>query len=113
VYAGWGASHFAELWYVFDHLNQEPWRWTKADRRVAEEMSSYWVNFAKSGNPNGPSLPVWPAFTTADSKVLYIGDPTTVGGVANINSLSVFDTVYSAVRGKPFAAGSVGREEAP
>jgi para-nitrobenzyl esterase len=113
VYEGWGASHFAELWYVFDHLNQEPWRWSKADRRVAEEMSSYWVNFARSGDPNGPSLPVWPAFTTAGSKVLYIGDPTTVGGVANINSLTVFDTVYSAVRGKPFGAGSVGREEAP
>ncbi|MFY9936228.1 MAG: hypothetical protein WAK33_05135, partial [Silvibacterium sp.] len=26
VYEGWGASHFAELWYVFNHLNQEPWR---------------------------------------------------------------------------------------
>jgi para-nitrobenzyl esterase len=113
LYEGWGASHFAELWYVFDHLNQEPWRWTKADRRVAKEMSSYWVNFAKSGNPNGPSLPVWPRFTTADSNVLYIGDPTTVGGVPNINSLSVFDTVYSAVRGKPIDAGSVGREDAP
>jgi para-nitrobenzyl esterase len=113
VYQGWGASHFAELWYVFDHLNQEPWRWTKADRRVAEEMSSYWVNFARSGDPNGPSLPVWPAFTTAGSKVLYIGDPTTVGGVANIDSLSVFDAVYSAVRGKPFGAGSVRREQAP
>ena len=104
VYAGWGASHFAELWYVFDHVNQEPWRWTKADRRVAEEMSSYWGNFARSGNPNGPSLPVWPAFTTTDSKVLYIGDPTTVGGVRNINSLSVFDSVYTAVRGKQFGA---------
>ena len=33
VYEGWGASHFAELWYVFDHLDQEPWRWTKADRK--------------------------------------------------------------------------------
>ncbi|WP_353063787.1 carboxylesterase family protein [Tunturibacter psychrotolerans] len=103
LYAGWGASHFAELWYVFDHLNQEPWRWTKADRRMAEEMSSYWVNFAKSGNPNGPSLPGWPAFTTADSNVLYIGDPTTIGGVANINSLSVFDTVYSDLRGSRLA----------
>jgi para-nitrobenzyl esterase len=104
VYAGWGASHFAELWYVFDHLDQEPWRWTAADRRVAEEMSSYWVNFAKSGNPNARGLPEWPAFTNADSKVLSIGDPITVGGVANINSLSVFDAVYTAVRGKPFAA---------
>jgi carboxylesterase type B len=41
----------------FDHLDQEPWRWIKADRTVAEEMSSYWVNFAKAGNPNGQDLP--------------------------------------------------------
>ena len=104
IYAGWGASHFAELWYVFDHLDQEPWRWTKADRRVAEEMSSYWVNFAKAGNPNGHGLPAWPVFTNADNKVLYIGDPITVDGVPNINSLKVFDSVYTTVRGKPFAA---------
>lgn len=104
VYEGWGASHFAELWYVFDHLNQEPWRWTRADRRVAEEMSSYWVNFAKSGDPNGRSLPEWPAFTNANSKVLSIGDPITVGSVANVHSLSTFDAVYTAVRGTPFGA---------
>src|ERR1700728_3009033 len=24
IYEGWGASHYAELWYVFDHLDQEP-----------------------------------------------------------------------------------------
>jgi para-nitrobenzyl esterase len=104
VYDGWGASHFAELWYVFDHLDQSPWRWTKADRKVADEMSSYWTNFAKSGNPNGPGLPPWPAFTNANGQVLYIGDPVTVGDVANIKSLSVFDAVYASVRGKPFAA---------
>lgn len=103
VYAGWGASHFAELWYVFDHLNQDSWKWTAGDRKLAAEMSSYWVNFAKSGNPNGPGLPPWPAFTYAESNVEYLGDPITVGGVANIDSLKVFDAVYSAVRGKPFA----------
>jgi para-nitrobenzyl esterase len=104
VYEGWGASHYAELWYVFDHLDQEPWPWTTADRKVAEEISSYWVNFAKSGNPNGQDLPEWPAFTTAQSKVQYLGDPITVGGVANISGLTVFDSVYTTVRGKPFAA---------
>jgi para-nitrobenzyl esterase len=67
-------------------------------------MSSYWVNFAKSGNPNGPGLPSWPAFTNAESRVEYLADPITVGGVANLNSLSVFDAVYAAVRGAPFAA---------
>ena len=103
VYAGWGASHYAELWYVFDHLDQSPWTWTAGDRKLAGEMSSYWVNFAKSGDPNGPGLPPWPAFTNAESKVQYLADPITVGGVANIKSLSVFDTVYTTVRGTAFA----------
>ena len=103
VYAGWGASHFAELWYVFDHLGQSPWKWTAGDRKLAEEMSGYWINFARSGDPNGPDLPHWPAFVNTDSKVQYLGDPISVGGVANIHGLSVFDAVYTAVRGKPFA----------
>jgi para-nitrobenzyl esterase len=104
VYAGWGASHFAELWYVFDHLDQSPWNWTAADRKLAEEMSSYWVNFARSGDPNGPSLPSWAAFTNTESKVQYLAAPITVGGVANIHELRVFDSVYTTVRGTPFAA---------
>jgi para-nitrobenzyl esterase len=104
IYEGWGASHFAELWYVFDHLNQEPWQWSASDRKVADEVSSYWVNFAKSGNPNSAGLPAWPAFTNTDSKVLYLGDPITVGVVASPAGLNVFDAVYAAVRGKPFAA---------
>jgi para-nitrobenzyl esterase len=70
---------------------------------VADEISSYWVNFVRSGNPNARGLPAWPAFGKADSQVLYIGDPITIGGVAYIDSLKVFDAVYTIVRGKPFA----------
>jgi para-nitrobenzyl esterase len=103
AYEGWNASHFAELWYVFDHLDQEPWHWSEADRKVAEEVSRYWINFARSGNPNSAGLTPWPMFTDGDSRVLYLGDPMIVAGVANITSLSVLDTVYANVRGKPFA----------
>jgi len=101
VYAGWGPSHFAELWYVFDHLDQAPWRWTAADRRLANAMSSYWVNFVKSGDPNGAGLPRWPRFDDASGRVLYLDDPITVGGVANLDTLTAFDAVYSQVRGAP------------
>lgn len=103
-YAGWGASHFAELWYVFDHLDQAPWKWSAGDRKLAGEISNYWVNFAKTGDPNGAGLPMWPAFINTESKVQYLADPVTVGGVANIHGLTAFDSVYSTVRGKPFAA---------
>jgi len=104
IYVGWGASHFAELWYVFDHLDQVPWHWRAADRKLADEMSSYWVNFAKTGNPNGRRLPPWPPFGNLDRKVLYLGDPIAAGSVANVDSLSTLDAVYTSVRGKPFAA---------
>jgi para-nitrobenzyl esterase len=102
VYAGWGASHFAELWYVFDHLNQAPWRWSPGDRTLARDMSGYWSNFARSGDPNGRSLPPWPAFTNATGRVLSLGDPVSLVGVANLDSLTALDGVYAAVRGKPF-----------
>jgi para-nitrobenzyl esterase len=102
LYAGWGASHFAELWYVFDHLNQASWRWTPADRTLAREMSSYWSNFARSGDPNGRDLPAWPAFTNAAGRVLYLGDPVQMGAVANLDTLMILDGIYTAVRDKPF-----------
>jgi para-nitrobenzyl esterase len=104
LYAGWGASHFAELWYVFDHLDQYSWKWTSADRKVAGEMSTYWLNFARSGDPNGAGLTTWPAFESTQGKVQYLGDPITTGGVLGIDRLRVFDSVYSEVRGKPFGS---------
>jgi len=105
VYEGWRASHFAELWYVFDHLDQAPWDWSAADRKLAAEMSSYWVNFAKSGNPNSAGLPAWPRFSAGRGRVLYLGDPITVGGVANLGGLTVLDAVYAPLRSKPPVAG--------
>jgi para-nitrobenzyl esterase len=104
LYAGWGASHFAELWYVFNHLDQESWRWSAADRKLAEEMSDYWVNFVKSGDPNGQGLPTWPVFSAKEGQVLHLGSPTKVGGVINLETLKVVDTVYASLRGAPSGA---------
>ncbi|HEY2483306.1 MAG TPA: carboxylesterase family protein [Caulobacteraceae bacterium] len=101
AYAGWGASHWAELWYVFDHLGQEPWRWTDADRSLAATLSTYWTNFAKNGDPNGGPLPHWPRFTEANRRVLDLGTPIATAGVADRDTLATFDAVYAQVRGAP------------
>ncbi|MBI1211919.1 MAG: carboxylesterase family protein [Alphaproteobacteria bacterium] len=99
VRAGWGASHFAELWYVFDHLDQEPYRWTQADRRLADAMSSYWVNFVRTGNPNGNGLAQWPEFKTEDGPGLELGDQIGSAAVARTGNLRVFSAIYDQLRG--------------
>ena len=55
----YGAFHSSEMPYVFNnqHLIDRPWESVDAD--LAEIMSSYWVNFITSGNPNGEGLPEW------------------------------------------------------
>ena len=99
--ADWGPSHFADLWYMFDHLDQEPWKLRPSDRTLARTMAGYWANFVKTGDPNGAGLPRWPTFSpsaTGDGKVLWLGDPVKVGPVADLKPLQIFDAVYTSVR---------------
>ncbi len=44
-----------------------------ADRRIADLMSSYWANFAASGDPNGEGLPVWPAVDAKTPATMELG----------------------------------------
>jgi para-nitrobenzyl esterase len=55
------AFHSGELPYVFDNLGKLNRPWEEADRKLAVVASSYWVNFATRGDPNGPGLPHWPS----------------------------------------------------
>lgn len=57
-----GASHGSDLAYWFHDLKDGERAWIAEDRRVADQVSSYWVNFVQTGNPNGGNLPEWPPF---------------------------------------------------
>jgi para-nitrobenzyl esterase len=60
-----GASHSAEIQYAMGNLPLDKrYAWEPADYKVSEQMQAYFVNFIKTGNPNGAGLPNWPAYAS-------------------------------------------------
>lgn len=58
-----GAPHATDIPYFFNTVDARYGAAaTDQDRQAATLANAYVVNFAKSGNPNGKSLPVWPAY---------------------------------------------------
>ncbi len=68
------AFHSSELPYVFNNLDKSQRPWTPADRKIADAMSDYWVNFIRTGDPNGKSLEKWPAFNETSATTMELGD---------------------------------------
>ncbi len=68
-----GAFHTSDLAYEFNNLKTLDHPWTEDDRRVAEQVSSYWANFVKTGNPNGENLPEWKAFDASNPTTMVLG----------------------------------------
>lgn len=87
----WRATHGAEVPYAFNNPNS---LWTDIDHSLAEAMSSYWVNFARTGNPNHAGLPAWPAVQPkAGDQVLILGPKIAVGQMLDASRVTLFDSV--------------------
>jgi para-nitrobenzyl esterase len=69
-----GAVHASERQYVFQTLAASPWPTAESDKAAAAAISAYWVNFAKTGHPNGGGLPAWPAYSAGADRLLDFTD---------------------------------------
>ncbi|HPQ28595.1 MAG TPA: carboxylesterase family protein [Desulfobacteraceae bacterium] len=91
-----GAPHAAEIKYVFRNLDEN--RFSHEDFKLSEMMAKYWTNFAKTGDPNGDDLPLWPQFTEEEPLFMYLMSTPNPGPVPNIDKLQLFEEYYNYVR---------------
>ncbi len=91
---GYGSPHGQDVSYVFMTLDTLNSQTTKSDLEISEAMGTYWTNFAKYGDPNGESVPEWPAFSLENPVVMYLGPTPHVGPVPSAESLEVLDDYF-------------------
>ena len=101
-----GAFHGADVYYVFESFGSRSWNWQAEDYDLGDVMSRAWATFARTGDPNGPLLPGWPAFTEdRDTTMLWRSKPG-VGPMPFRHRLAVLDRVAN-VETSPRATGAI------
>lgn len=90
----WGASHGSEMSYVFGNFTGGATP-SAEDQALSDQVSSYWVNFAKTGDPHGSGLPAWPAFTDANQQAMNLNDPSKAIPFPNMDKLQVLESYYA------------------
>jgi para-nitrobenzyl esterase len=90
---GMGAYHSGDLAYVFDNVGYVDVGWDDYDRHLADVVSSYWVSFARTGDPNAEGLPAWPRYDAAEDELMRFG--STISTVRNprADKLDLFDSL--------------------
>ena len=89
---GQGSPHGQDVAYVFGN----PEETLPTDKALSGWMMSYWTNFARTGDPNGEGLAVWPRFTNADPQTMVLtGDGCHAAPVPSEDALQVLDAYFA------------------
>jgi para-nitrobenzyl esterase len=91
-----GAVHSAEIEYALGNLHyNKAFIWTADDLKVSETLQNYFVNFVKTGNPNGSGLPAWNALKGAmPRQVMVIDVNSHLQPEKSVKRYSLLDEIY-------------------
>ena len=91
-----GATHTAEISFAWNNPKGQPTQtWNEIDLKLADRMSSYWVNFISKGDPNGSGLARWPEFKDLSSgRVMVFADTPQVEPAAPASKLAFYAAAF-------------------
>ncbi len=87
-----GSNHAGEMPYAYGNLRYHAKLYDETDFALTEAMQQYWVNFAKTGDPNGEGLPEWPRFNDDRTKVMELGTNIAVTDLPEQKLFALLDT---------------------
>ena len=90
----YGAYHSGELAYVFGNVGLVGIDWIDWDHELSEAISQYWVNFARTGDPNGEGLPAWPRYERATDQSIEFGSEIRAVSGLRKDKLDIFDGFF-------------------
>ncbi len=73
---GLGSIHSGEIPYAYGNLPENSRLYSESDYALSETMQRYWLNFIKTGDPNGEGLPAWQRYNDDRSMVLELSTET-------------------------------------
>ena len=93
-----GAAHSSEIQYAMGNLDlDDRYAWDAADHKVSETMFSYFANFIKMGNPNGPGLSEWPTYSAKTGYIrMRLGVESKAEPEPDRARYAVLDAIFSA-----------------
>ncbi len=94
-----GASHVAEMPFVYGYTYNGG-RMTDTERHMQQIMSRYWINFTKTGDPNGDSLPYWTTYEQNKPTVMIMREGFHLDSVPNQRQMDFFEEFFKSRRGK-------------
>ena len=92
-----GVAHADDIMYLNNEFIGQPDKYPH-EAAVAEILQQYWVNFAKTGNPNGKGLPYWPTFDAAQPTTMQFSNGASLIMVPNRDKIDFVDRFYKAMR---------------
>ena len=92
---GAGAYHSGDLAYAFGNVGLVGIGWNARDHELADQITSYWVNFATTGDPNAEGLPTWPRYERVGEPALEFATyGTAAASKIRETKLDLFDASY-------------------